>query len=91
MKLIYEDNGFPIAARKLLAAGEPLVFDLRGIPWERLRPHVVENEVPRWSMLAAIPELERFTVVMALAKVSKAKVRVVPVDDYAEVHVGSTH
>jgi hypothetical protein len=91
MKLRYDSEDFPIAARKAIANGDVFTFEVRGPAWEKLRSHVVNDAVPSWAPLSAIPELRSFVVVMALAGVSDRRVRVNSFDDFAEVHVGSMH
>jgi len=91
MRLSYDADDFPVTARKAIASGDVFTFDIRGTAWDQLRPHVVDDGVPSWAALSAIPELRRFVVVMSLAGVSNRKVRVISYDDFAEVHVGSMH
>jgi len=91
MKWRYDSVDFPVAARKAITAGETLTFEIDGRAWQELRAHVSDNEVHDWAALAAIPELQVFAVVMALAGVSKLCVRVVPFTDSADVQVGSAH
>jgi hypothetical protein len=57
MKLTYGSHDFPVAARKAIAAGEMFTFEIRGSSWELLRPHVVDNHVPNYAHLSAVPEL----------------------------------
>jgi hypothetical protein len=91
MKLEYESDDFPVAARKAIASGNVFTFEMRAAAWDKLRSHVVNDEVPSWAALSAIPELRSFVVVMALAGVSNRRVRISSFDDFAEVQVGSMH
>jgi hypothetical protein len=91
MKLTYDSEEFPVSARKAITSGDVFVFEIRGAAWEKLRSYVVNDEVPSWAPLSAIPELRSFVVVMALASVSDQKVRISAFDDFAEVQVGSMH
>lgn len=91
MKLSYEGEDFPISTRKAIASGDVFTFEIRGTAWEQLRPHVVGDEVPSWAILSAIPELQRFVAVMALAGVWSRRVRVTSFEDFAQVDIGSTH
>jgi hypothetical protein len=91
MKLTFDSEEFPVAARKAITSGDVFTFEIRGVAWEKLRSHVVNDEVPNWAPLSAIPELRIFVVVMALAGVSDRRVRISSFDDFAEVQVGSMH
>lgn len=91
MKLTYDSEDFPIAARKAITSGDVFTFEIRGAAWGKLRFHVVNDEVPSWAPLSAIPELRSFVGVMALAGACDRRVRITSFDDFAEVQVGSMH
>ena len=90
-KLVYDSLDFPINSRKAIANGEPFSFQVRGLTWESLQPHVIADDVPKWAGLAAIPELRSLVGVFALAAVHGMPVRVLPNDNFAEIFVVSTH
>lgn len=89
MQRTYDSEDFPVEARKALANGDAFTFEIRGAAWEKLRPHVAQDEVSDWARLSAVPELRSFVVLMALAAVSDRRVRVIPFQDFAAVRVGS--
>ena len=54
MQLTYDSEDFPIDARKALAIGDVFTFEIRGAAWEKLRPHVAQEEVSDWARLSEI-------------------------------------
>jgi hypothetical protein len=91
MKLAYDAADFPLISRKAIANGDVFTFDITGVTWEKLQPHVVAEELRDWARFAADPDLRCLTVIMALAQVSNRAVRIVSFGSFGRVQVGSTH
>lgn len=66
--LEYGSRGFAIRVRKLIAAGEPVSFEVRGAELDLLRPYVASNDTSELMGASVVPELRDRVIAVVLAQ-----------------------